>query len=271
MNQSKNLKILVIGDECRDVFVTGGVGRLSPEAPIPVLNPSETKSNPGMAGNVDANLKAMGYDPILVSNMQPVHTSRAEGEVYKTTEIVKTRYVDEQTGYILLRVDENDHVNMEFTSELLERKIHSPLSDFDLVIVADYNKGFLTEELMQYIFENSKCSFLDTKRRIGSWAKDVTYIKINAKEFESFDHKEFLESEDMLQKVVVTEGGGGCRINGEWRYVNKVNVKDVSGAGDTFMAALATGYATHDNIFQAMEEANSAARKVVQQRGVVTV
>ena len=268
MEVSKSLKVLVIGDECRDVFVTGKVTRLSPEAPIPVLNPTEVKENPGMAGNVNANLKAMGYDPILISNMQPIHDRSAD---YETTEIVKTRYVDDQTGYILLRVDENDSVDKTYTEELLNKKLQSPLDSFDLVIVADYNKGFLTEELMQYIFENSRCSFLDTKREIGEWAESVTYIKINAKEFNSYNHKAFLESRDMLQKVVITEGGGGCRINGEWRYVNKVNVKDVSGAGDTFMAALATSFATNGDIFKSMEEANSAARTVVQQRGVVTI
>ena len=120
MEVSKNLKVLVIGDECRDVFVTGKVTRLSPEAPIPVLNPTEVKENPGMAGNVNANLKAMGYDPILISNMQPIHDRSAN---YETTEIVKTRYVDDQTGYILLRVDENDSVDKTYTKELLNKKL----------------------------------------------------------------------------------------------------------------------------------------------------
>ena len=124
---------------------------------------------------------------------------------------------------------------------------------------------------MTYIFENSKCSFLDTKRKIDEWAEAVTYIKINNNEFHSHDHQDFLTSKKMLNKVIVTEGSGGCRISNEYRYVNKVDIKDVAGAGDTFMAAVSTNFIESGNIFKAMEFANKCAREVVQRKGVVTV
>ena len=270
------MKILVIGDACTDVFVYGSCDRLSPEAPTAVLRPIEIKKNPGMAGNVEVNLQALGYDPIILSNMKDMIRGFASKPKYEKQEITKTRYVDKNSNYILLRVDENDSVDRACTIDILNRCLNygsssSGLSQFDLVVVADYNKGFLTEELMTYIFENSKCSFLDTKRKIDEWAEAVTYIKINNNEFHSHDHQDFLTSKKMLNKVIVTEGSGGCRISNEYRYVNKVDIKDVAGAGDTFMAAVSTNFIESGNIFKAMEFANKCAREVVQRKGVVTV
>tara|TARA_R110000824_G_scaffold145962_3_gene314578 strand:+ start:365 stop:1198 length:834 start_codon:yes stop_codon:yes gene_type:complete len=270
------MKILVIGDACTDVFVYGSCDRLSPEAPTAVLKPIEIKRNPGMAGNVEVNLRALGYDPIIISNMKDAVKSFASKPKYEKQEITKTRYVDKNSNYILLRVDENDRVERPYTTNILNHSLaygsdNQGLSQFDLVIVADYNKGFLTEDLMTYIFENSKCSFLDTKRKIDEWAEAVTYIKINNNEFHSHDHQHFLTSKSMINKVIVTEGSGGCRISNEYRYVNKVDIKDVAGAGDTFMAAIATNFIESGNIFKAMEFANNCAREVVQQKGVVTI
>ena len=269
------MKILVIGDACTDVFVYGSCDRLSPEAPTAVLKPIKIKKNPGMAGNVEINLQAMGYDPITLTNMKTMGRGFAIKPKYEKQEITKTRYVDKNSNYILLRVDENDTVDRSCTVDILEHCLHygssKGLEQFDLVVIADYNKGFLTEELMTYVFENSKCSFLDTKRKIDKWAEAVTYIKINNNEFHLHDHQDFLTNKKMLNKVIVTEGSGGCRISNEYRYVNKVDIKDVAGAGDTFMAAAATNFVESGNIFKAMEFANKCAREVVQQKGVVTV
>tara|TARA_R110000824_G_scaffold1445_2_gene7268 strand:- start:2365 stop:3177 length:813 start_codon:yes stop_codon:yes gene_type:complete len=270
------MKILVIGDACTDVFVYGSCERLSPEAPTAVLQPTEIVRNPGMAGNVESNIIALGHDPIMISNMKSVGVSSSSQPLYEKSEIIKTRYVDKNSNYILLRVDENDYVKQSCTVDVLTKAINygsnnKGLDQFDLVVVADYNKGFLTETLMTYIFENSRCSFLDTKRKIGPWAEAVTYIKINDKEFQAYDHKDFLTSSTMKNKVIVTEGGNGCRISDEYRYVNKVSIKDVAGAGDTFMAAVSTNFAESGDIFNAMEFANKCARQVVQQKGVVTI
>jgi bifunctional ADP-heptose synthase (sugar kinase/adenylyltransferase) len=89
----KNIKILVIGDSCTDVFIYGNNFRLAPEGPAPVFNPVLTKSNGGMALNVHANIKAIGAEVTLITQKE---------------EIYKTRYVDERTNSLLLRVDTND-------------------------------------------------------------------------------------------------------------------------------------------------------------------
>ena len=86
-------KILVIGDSCQDMFRYGTCDRLCPEAPVPVMRPTKTIGNGGMAINVIENLKALGVDcDIITNDVRPV----------------KMRYVDEISNQILLRVDEND-------------------------------------------------------------------------------------------------------------------------------------------------------------------
>ena len=86
------IKILVIGELCVDRFVYGNVNRLSPEAPVPVLNPVETIENKGMAGNVVENLKS------LMDDVEILHWHQHE-------KIVKTRYVDKKSNHMFIRVD----------------------------------------------------------------------------------------------------------------------------------------------------------------------
>jgi len=97
-------KILVIGDSCIDIFKYGEVNRLAPEAPIPIIIPETEKSNPGMAGNVVENLKALGAEVVFITNH---------------TEIKKIRYVCSKYNHLLLRVDENDKCeNINFYCDL---------------------------------------------------------------------------------------------------------------------------------------------------------
>jgi bifunctional ADP-heptose synthase (sugar kinase/adenylyltransferase) len=156
------MKILVIGDSCTDVFVYGRVERLSPEAPVPVLIPLREKKNPGMAGNVAANLEVLGAEVDLITNK---------------LEIKKTRYVDESYNYMILRVDSGDEC---------ERIQNLPIdfSMYDAIIISDYCKGFLEPEDIIEICKIASCPiFLDSKRKLGSWCDKVSFIKINNFEY----------------------------------------------------------------------------------------
>jgi bifunctional ADP-heptose synthase (sugar kinase/adenylyltransferase) len=123
------MKILVIGDSCTDIFRYGKVTRIAPEAPVPIIVPELETTNPGMAGNVVANLKALGAEVDFVTN---------------TTEIRKVRYVCSKYNHLLLRVDENDTCE-PFNIGLLY------LNKYDAVIISDYCKGFLSEEDIKQI------------------------------------------------------------------------------------------------------------------------
>ena len=132
------MKILVIGDNCTDVFIYGRCHRLSPEAPIPVFEPSKTITNDGMAGNVVANLRKLGVEKVeLISNHE---------------QITKTRYVEEKSNQMLLRVDSNDKVRNTFDVKKVD------FDSYDAVVVADYDKGFLTPSDIQLISKLAKLS-----------------------------------------------------------------------------------------------------------------
>lgn len=261
------MKILVIGDSCEDVFVKGSVDRLCPEAPVPVINPKNTTSNPGMAANVVANLRSL----------------RPDAEVYFLTQdsvIKKIRYVDETSGYILLRVDEGDATKTPLEFSTLEEflKINGLTIDyFDAVIISDYNKGFLTEEFIHklglLLIVKPILSFLDTKKVLGKWSQLINFVKINLKEYELQKQHCVSPWTFCVTDLIVTLGKDGSKsIKSDVTIPTEpVNVMDVSGAGDTYLAAFAIKYMeTHDK-YTAMKYANKAAGIAVSNHGVVAV
>ena len=243
-------RILVIGDGCRDIHVYGRCERLAPDAPVPVFIPNYEKRNLGMAGNVYQNIVSMGLPAILKTN---------------SINIEKKRYVHEETNHLFLRVDSGES-NIDRIANLTKEFIRG----FDLVIISDYNKGFLLEEDIKFICDNHDLVFIDTKKTLGDFCQKCAYIKINKNEFrasESF----IRESAWAQEKVIVTLGSSGCRLGEKVYPVDKVEIKDLCGAGDTFMAALCVNYLKTRDIDQAIEFANECATKVVQLKGVNTI
>lgn len=245
-------KVLIIGDSCEDMFRYGTCDRLSPEAPVPVMKPTRTTGNGGMAINVFENLKAFGVScDIITNDIRPV----------------KTRYVDEISNQVLLRVDESDDIK-PITADILENVWHD---DYDAVVISDYNKGFLNEDDIKYIAEHHPLVFMDTKKKIGDWAHGVEFIKIN--EIEFFNNSEWLVKY-YEGELVVTRGKNGAK---HWFHDHPIELKeqyqvmDLSGAGDTFLAALVASYLKNDDICTAICFANRCAAWVVSQKGIVVV
>lgn len=246
------MKILVIGDSCTDVFVYGRCKRLCPEAPIPVFEPSNTVTNDGMAGNVVTNLRKLGVEKIeLITNHE---------------QITKTRYVEEKSNQMLLRIDSNDRVQNTFDI----RKVD--FDSYDAVIVADYDKGYLTYDDIYEIGKQSKCSFIDTKKVVNvSSFKHYTFVKMNEDEWD-YCQKHGADYADWKDKLIVTLGDRGCSYNGKRYSVdNTVEVKDLSGAGDTWMASFVHNYIQSKDIDESINIANQNATIVVQKKGVTTI
>tara|TARA_Y100000593_G_scaffold95125_1_gene200237 strand:- start:8077 stop:8805 length:729 start_codon:yes stop_codon:yes gene_type:complete len=242
------MKILVIGDSCIDEFIYCDIERICPEAPVPVLKPRKSSGNPGMADNVVANLQALGAEVDIITNDQIIQ---------------KTRYVDIRSGQMVMRVDEHD--KCERYDGVYETV------NYDAIIISDYCKGFLIEDDIEAFAERAECPiFLDTKKQLGDWCKNIDFIKIN-----EFEHKKNFERLPnypfILDKMIVTIGSKGCKYKNEIYPVPAVSVKDVSGAGDTFLAALVVAYLKNNNIENAITFANKCATKVVQKRGVATI
>ena len=152
-----NKKVLVIGDGCSDVFRYGKCERLSPEAPVPVFLPSRTTGNGGMAINVVENLKALGVEcDVMTNDIRPV----------------KTRYVDEISNQMLLRVDEKDKITpiMQKDLEFFDMK------NYVAVVISDYNKGYLSPNDIKWISENHPLTFMDSKKELGWWCQDIKFF-----------------------------------------------------------------------------------------------
>lgn len=248
------MKILVIGETCIDTFIYGSVNRICPEGPVPILEESYSNTTKGMATNVYNNLNniinhlGLKFETSLITN---------------TEYSQKTRYVDSDSNQLILRVDTDsrEHIKMR---DLLNINF----SQFDAVIVSDYDKGFLSDDDLKYIALKSKLSFLDTKKKCClSWAEKFDFIKINEKEYR--ENGFIKDSNYLKKKLIVTQGARGCSFNGEKFPLEKqVEVRDVSGAGDTFLAAIVPNYLYLHSMYRAIRTANDYCGIVVSKKGV---
>jgi D-beta-D-heptose 7-phosphate kinase/D-beta-D-heptose 1-phosphate adenosyltransferase len=248
------VKFLIIGESCSDRFCYGKASRLCPEAPAPVFVPDGGVENLGMASNVYENMLAIDKESlkgIPYRNKIDLLTNEVEGH--------KTRYIDSQSNQMLLRVDTDTYSSC--------KNLPNNIEEYDAVIVSDYNKGFLKDYDLKQIAERSKVSFLDTKKQFNiDWADLFTFIKIN--------EKEFLENgwKHMASNTIVTKADRGCSYNyKDYLIKNPSQVRDVSGAGDTFIAALSYSYIATKNIETAIFFAQDCCQKVIRKKGVATI
>lgn len=246
------MQITIIGELCHDVFIYGDVKRLCPEAPVPVLTDIVTESNLGMAGNVKGNLKA--HNPSLEISL-----------INQTKLITKTRYIDHKTNHMFLRVDEgeNDIDSLILTSEQIEG-----ISESDLVIVSDYNKGFLSEKTLIQIGKLSKLSVIDTKKIITKNIIDsFSFVKLNEHEYQ----RNKIISDENKDKIIITLGMNGAKHDDiVFLSPSPKQTIDVSGAGDTFTAFFSLKYYETKDISESIKFANHMASIVVSKRGVAT-
>ena len=124
---------------------------------------------------------------------------------------------------------------------------------------------------MSRVADIHEWAFLDTKKFLGDWSRNFRYIKINEIEY-ALNEESVPDLDDMEEQLVVALGGSGCRhLNLTAVPEKEMQTIDVSGAGDTFMAAFATKVFETEDVGLAMNFANSCSSKVVQERGVTTV
>lgn len=261
---------LVIGEVCLDIFRYGICKRLSPEAPVPVFNPTSEIVNSGMAYNTyhnlvsiieqNGNVQTMNVDKIFSNHDSPIPE--------------KIRYVDEKTNHLFLRVDVNDDKFLPY-EETPEYKLLIKNSNY--ILISDYDKGFLKEDDISYISTiNPKAKvYLDTKKIISeNIMHHVDFVKINQSELEQNSKSEgwskvFGRYKD---KFIITMGESGAKWSDTHFAVEKKHKTiDVSGAGDTFMAAFVYAHAISSDVPKSITFANKLASYVVTKRGVSIV
>jgi len=244
IQQQKKFKVLLIGDVCIDEYQYGTVDRISPEAPVPIFKYSRAESKPGMAANVKENLETLGIDTLLFGS-QPS---------------IKTRLIDSRSKHQIVRIDKDTICDNPVTYQDIEPY----LLNVDAVVISDYNKGTFSTEILKPLLRNFKKPILvDTK------VKDLSIfhgciVKIN--------ETEYLNRYSINDKLVVTLGKKGamlrCHNNETFYETPDVEVSDVCGAGDTFLAALTYMYLETRDLNTAIQFANKAAAITVQHMGV---
>ena len=235
------MNILVIGDSCIDEYRYGDITRVNPEATVPLLSYEKSEERFGMAQNVYQNLIRLGMNAEFHG---PEVLSR------------KIRYIDRRTGNHLLRVD-MDVISVPY--------VLKQTYDYDAIVISDYNKGFITEDVILKIRNRfSGPIYMDTKKTNLSKFKDI-YIKIN--------QRELYESTSMPErdKLIVTYGARGCGYMDNIYPVKAIEVVDVCGAGDVFLAAMVVKHLETGDMNIALPFANEKAALSCQSLGTVCV
>ncbi|AUC16275.1 bifunctional heptose 7-phosphate kinase/heptose 1-phosphate adenyltransferase [Tenacibaculum sp. SZ-18] len=294
-------KILVIGDIIIDNYLIGSTERISPEAPVPVVKIDNVITNIGGAGNVVNNLLAFGTHADILS---VIGDDDAFGEVeslFKKNHISskflfveKGRVLTKKTRILasnqqIVRYDKED--SKEITKETSEGVFNiykNIIVNYDIIIISDYNKGLLTKELTLKLinlandknikilvdpkgsdYSKYKGAYLLTPNK--KEASDIINFDINNDTLENATS--VLKSKYNLTKSVITLGKDGIALFDDQLKLFPTKAKevyDVTGAGDTVIAAIAYKLAKNLTIEEAIEFANLAAGVVVGKIGVAT-
>lgn len=232
--QQKTPNILVIGDGCIDAYHYGSVSRISPEAPVPVFDFEYMQIKHGMAYNVYENLLKL---------------IKTDLDVFIDMKERKNRYIEEKSNQQLFRVDEK--INYGDGLRAVDRCIaYLERFQYDVVVISDYNKGTLEyhdiSEIIKICVKKEIPVFLDTKKKDLSEFEGA-FIKINEREYN--------ERTSRTSKMIVTRSDKDVLYfptMNKTTYSNfsipKKKFRDVTGAGDTFLAAVAFMYALTKNI-----------------------
>jgi D-beta-D-heptose 7-phosphate kinase/D-beta-D-heptose 1-phosphate adenosyltransferase len=234
--QQKQLNVILIGDSCIDEYHYGNADRLSPEAPVPVFVSKRIETKRGMAANVEENLKSLG-----------VHV-----QSYFGPDSIKTRMIDEKSKQHILRIDK------DAACEALNFN-NININNVDAFVVSDYNKGFVSYELIESLISLNKPVFIDTKKT-DLKRFDGGFVKVNLTEFST--------AKSLANNMIVTMGEHGAMWNQRKYNAPKIEIADVCGAGDTFLASFAYKYLLTLDIDSSIQFAIKAASITVQHIGV---
>ena len=307
LEKFSSAKVLVVGDIILDRYWWGTANRISPEAPVPVVRLKNVTFAAGGAANVAANIAGLGAKCYLIgavgddAEAEQVASVLAENSVSAENlvtiagrpTIVKSRLM--ANGQQVARIDQEDDTYLEAASNLESNviaEIDKILSLVDAVIVSDYGKGLLSNGILSHIIDTArsldKPVLVDPKgKKYGKYRK-ATLLTPNRREAAEacnlheneaglVEHAgEHLLNELNVDAVLITQGGDGMtlfRNNGSSTHLSAVarNVFDVTGAGDTVIATLATAVACGIQLEDAANIANIAAGIVVERIGTTPI
>jgi len=304
MKQLENfskVKVLVVGDIMLDRYWWGSVSRISPEAPVPVVHLQKTSLAAGGAANVAANIAGLTAEPFLVGMIGDDNESRLLPSLLndskisadyliklpKRQTIVKTRVVAHSQQVV--RIDQESKLNLTDSEEqLIWKRIKDLVEVVDLVVVSDYNKGFLTEKLLKRLIttslNNNKHILVDPKGKNFNKYYQATILTPNLREIAEASGIDEFETDILeqagkqlllnlnLKALLVTQGEEGMTLLEKDKKSIHLSARarkvyDVTGAGDTVIATLAVAAGAGLSLAESSNAANVAAGIVVEQVG----
>lgn len=304
----RHIKVLVVGDVMVDNYIFGNVNRISPEAPIPIVDVYRQESRAGGAANVALNLKAMGANVMLASvigdddaghefktnlQQQGIDTMKIVLDQERRT-TVKSRVISRNQHILRFDYEQRNDIDENTELLLLDNIIDAIYTDSpNVVILQDYNKGVMTKKVIQNIMHHCKQAGIptavDPKRNNFFEYKGCTIFKPNLSEaktglnmdINSGQLNTLINADGQLRAMlqneysIITLSSKGIFIgtDGDHDIIPALyrNIIDVSGAGDTVISVLALGLALDLDMFATAELANIAAGLVCEEVGVAPV
>lgn len=301
----KNRKALVVGDLMLDEYITGGVERISPEAPVPVVHIKNIYNVLGGAGNVAHNISSLGgnvvicgvvgddaYGKMITENFGRVNVDTSGVVIDESVPtIVKTRVIAHSQQMIRL-----DRESVKEISGSVERNVFGFLSktmaDVDVVVISDYGKGMITRKLIKKITATASAKkvpvMVDPKLEHFYDYRQVTLLTPNHHEAGQASGINIKNEEDLLkagrkimsklkpQALLVTRGEKGATLFERGNKITHIptvakEVYDVTGAGDTMVSAMALAFASGLSMVDSVKLATFCAGIVVEKVGTATV
>ncbi|WP_299492086.1 bifunctional D-glycero-beta-D-manno-heptose-7-phosphate kinase/D-glycero-beta-D-manno-heptose 1-phosphate adenylyltransferase HldE [uncultured Shewanella sp.] len=295
----ENAKVLVVGDVMLDRYWAGPTGRISPEAPVPVVKIEQHEDRPGGAANVAINIATMGGAVQLTGIVGGDETAGALTQSIQASGVEPIwHYVDAKPTITKLRVMSRNQqlLRLDFEdaysqseSDALLNEAKALVPDVDVVILSDYGKGALVspQDFIRYANEAGVKVLVDPKGKDFSRYQGAYLLTPNMSEFEDVvgevtsevqlvEKAQALLKQYDIQSILVTRSEKGMTLikrEGNELHIPTVakEVFDVTGAGDTVISALATALAAGSELDQACAIANTAAGIVVGKLGTSTV
>ncbi len=300
-----NARILVIGDLMLDQYMKGTVSRISPEAPVPVVEFASESFNPGGAGNTATNISALQGEVIVVGVigndvngkklLDLIQEKGVDIEGVITVDnrptTVKTRIITEQQQVVRIDREVRDEISDKYVEQILDF-VSKKLGYIDAILISDYDKGSITMGLLKGLVplakRQGKPIIADSKFRHLSGFQAVTSITPNLKEASAItgirttdeagihNMGRWLATRLKCETVLITCGKDGMALvasNGDMTIIPSVakEVYDVTGAGDTVASVFTLGLATGASATDAAIISNIAAGIVVGKFGAATV
>jgi len=308
LKNSQNKKIAVIGDVMLDKYVYGDVNRISPEAPVQVVDIKSTAYRLGGAANVAHNVKSLDAVPVLIGVIGDdddgktyISTMKQAGLLTTGIIVDKSRPTTSKTRVIahsqhIVRLDSEHKMNLNgLTANRLINFFMKNINNFAGVILQDYNKGVLTEDVIDKVIQIShkakKPVYVDPKFDNFFKYRNVTVFKPNRKEVQDVIGEK-IDGDDSAKRIgrklidrlnceylVLTRGEKGMMLFDKEKNKTVVlnvptkalNVADVSGAGDTVISTIAVMLSGGASIIEAVILANHAAGIVCEEVGIVPI